>query len=72
MSSDFLEDLTEAMVSKIDQPGVPCAREEFVVHKPAYMSDEDWAAWCEDMRAAMGDPVVRTAAAERLSSSTSA
>lgn len=68
----FLESLMEDMLGAIETPGVPCAREEFVVHKPDDMNDAEWTDWCKDLRFQWNDPAVRAAAVELISSSTSA
>lgn len=72
MSDEFLEELMEHMTAAIDQPGTHCAREAFTISKPDDMSNQDWDAWCDQIRLEWHDPELRAAAAAKFSSGSSA
>lgn len=51
----FLDTLMEHLASAIENPGFACAREEFIIYRPEEMTDDEWEAWKEELRAGFGE-----------------
>jgi len=55
MAETFLEQLAQAMCEAIESPERASAREEFLVHRPDDMTDEEWGDFVSELSRARVD-----------------